>query len=76
MGTIEHDPTIPRVSSFSKASITVIVRIYDFWIEVMTEKERRCGSSTHFMDILAASRSFTAEPDRREPLVGSYSDAG
>lgn len=50
-------------SPTGEAPITVIIRIYDFWLEVMTsqaEKKRRCGFSTHFMDILAASGSFAA----------------
>lgn len=47
-----------------EAPITVTIRIYDFWLEVMTsqaeKKKRRCGFSTHFMDILAASGSLAA----------------
>lgn len=52
-------------SATGEASTTVIILIYDFWLEVMksqTEKKRRGEFSTHFMDMLAASRSFAAEP--------------
>lgn len=51
-------------SPTSEVSVIVIIRIYDFRLEVMTSQtERRnvAGFSTHFMDILAASRSFAVE---------------